>query len=222
MLPLSAQTLPADCSNISSHCASGMSKNACYVPSKARHLSLVRTMNLLHALPSEYRIKSTALFRCLIFPSQNHLAQCQFATVPCPQCQQSVRKSHLEEHTTVECQRRPVSCPDCVARFVYEESEVMRTPLSNCSSCFPPPPTPRILYFGKIVQLHCVSVRISLLTHISGVVAPLASWAAVSLCQREVPVLRDGSHQRPGELDVSVCLEKRPLLNQTVFIVVYC
>ncbi|XP_034733842.1 TNF receptor-associated factor 6 isoform X2 [Etheostoma cragini] len=55
---------------------------------------------------------------------ENHLKQCQFATVPCPQCQQSVRKSHLEEHTTVECQRRPVSCPDCLACFVYEESEL--------------------------------------------------------------------------------------------------
>ncbi|KAM9366452.1 TNF receptor-associated factor 6 [Symphorus nematophorus] len=55
---------------------------------------------------------------------ENHLACCQFATVPCPQCQQAVRKSHLEEHTTVECQRRPVSCPDCVATFVYEQREL--------------------------------------------------------------------------------------------------
>ncbi|KAM7424566.1 hypothetical protein PAMA_000762 [Pampus argenteus] len=55
---------------------------------------------------------------------ENHVAQCQFATVPCPQCQKSVRKSHLEEHTTTECQRRPVSCPDCVACFVYEEREL--------------------------------------------------------------------------------------------------
>ncbi|XP_035507773.1 TNF receptor-associated factor 6 [Morone saxatilis] len=55
---------------------------------------------------------------------ENHLAQCQFATEPCPQCQQSVRKSHLEEHITVECQRRPVSCPDCVASFVYEDREL--------------------------------------------------------------------------------------------------
>ncbi|KAM7405779.1 hypothetical protein PAMP_000206 [Pampus punctatissimus] len=55
---------------------------------------------------------------------ENHVAQCQFATVPCPQCQKSVRKSHLEEHTTAECQRRPVSCPDCVACFVYEEREL--------------------------------------------------------------------------------------------------
>nr|AJW66354.1 TNF receptor-associated factor 6-like protein [Oplegnathus fasciatus] len=55
---------------------------------------------------------------------ESHLALCPFTTVPCPQCQQSVRKSHLEEHTTVECQRRPVSCPDCVACFVYEEREL--------------------------------------------------------------------------------------------------
>lgn len=55
---------------------------------------------------------------------ENHLEQCQFATEPCPQCQQSVRKSHLEEHTTKECQRRPVSCPDCVASFVYEDREL--------------------------------------------------------------------------------------------------
>uniref|UniRef100_A0A671Y7F7 TNF receptor-associated factor n=1 Tax=Sparus aurata TaxID=8175 RepID=A0A671Y7F7_SPAAU len=58
---------------------------------------------------------------------ENHLACCQFATVPCQQCQQSVRKSHLEQHTTVECQRRPVSCQDCVATFVFEEKEVMWT-----------------------------------------------------------------------------------------------
>ncbi|XP_070707172.1 TNF receptor-associated factor 6 [Pempheris klunzingeri] len=70
---------------------------------------------------------------------ENHLAQCQFATAPCPQCQQSVRKSHLEEHTTVECQRRPVSCPDCVACFVYEETELheQQCPFANvkCQYC---------------------------------------------------------------------------------------
>ncbi|XP_030018296.1 TNF receptor-associated factor 6 [Sphaeramia orbicularis] len=55
---------------------------------------------------------------------ENHLAQCQFATVPCPHCQQSVRKTHLEEHTSTECQRRPVSCPDCMAYFVYEDREL--------------------------------------------------------------------------------------------------
>lgn len=69
----------------------------------------------------------------------NHLAQCQFATVPCPQCQQSVRKSHLEEHTIHECQRRPMSCPDCVACFVYEERELheQQCPFANvkCQYC---------------------------------------------------------------------------------------
>lgn len=96
----------------------------------------------------------------VLFSFQNHVAQCQFATTPCPQCQQSVRKSHLEEHTTVECRRRPVSCPDCVMCFVYEEREVMLTHLCNCSSCF----FSRIVLIGKLGQRHCVSVRISLLT----------------------------------------------------------
>ncbi|XP_034416034.1 TNF receptor-associated factor 6 [Cyclopterus lumpus] len=55
---------------------------------------------------------------------ENHLARCEFATVPCSQCQQSVRQSHLEEHKTVECQRRSMTCPDCVAHFYYEEREL--------------------------------------------------------------------------------------------------
>ncbi|KAG8001203.1 TNF receptor-associated factor 6 [Nibea albiflora] len=70
---------------------------------------------------------------------ENHLARCQFATVPCLQCQQSVRKSNLEEHRTAECQRRPVSCPDCVASFVYEERELheQQCPFANvtCQYC---------------------------------------------------------------------------------------
>lgn len=70
---------------------------------------------------------------------ENHLAHCQYTTVPCPQCQQSVRKSHLEEHTTLECQRRPMSCPDCVACFVYEERELheQECPFANvtCQYC---------------------------------------------------------------------------------------
>ncbi|KAK9542312.1 hypothetical protein VZT92_000186 [Zoarces viviparus] len=55
---------------------------------------------------------------------EKHVPRCQFATVPCSQCQQSVRKSHLEEHKTVECQRRPMTCPDCVADFCYEDRDV--------------------------------------------------------------------------------------------------
>lgn len=69
---------------------------------------------------------------CLRFaalsPFQSHLESCQFATVPCPQCQRSVRKSSVELHVTVECQRRPVSCPDCFTGFVYEEREVSPLP----------------------------------------------------------------------------------------------
>ncbi|KAK5935656.1 hypothetical protein CgunFtcFv8_020999 [Champsocephalus gunnari] len=55
---------------------------------------------------------------------EKHMAKCEFATVPCPQCQQSVRQSQIEEHTTVECTRRPVSCPDCLLCFVHEEREL--------------------------------------------------------------------------------------------------
>ncbi|XP_077374950.1 TNF receptor-associated factor 6 [Festucalex cinctus] len=70
---------------------------------------------------------------------ENHLAQCTFATVPCPQCQQSVRKVYLEEHKTIECRRRPMSCPDCVASFVYEERELheQQCPFANikCQYC---------------------------------------------------------------------------------------
>ncbi|KAK5874338.1 hypothetical protein PBY51_019293 [Eleginops maclovinus] len=70
---------------------------------------------------------------------EKHLAQCEFATVPCPQCQQSVRQSQLEEHTTVECKRRPVSCPDCVACFVHEDRELheQQCPFANvkCQYC---------------------------------------------------------------------------------------
>lgn len=45
--------------------------------------------------------------------------------MPCPHCQQYVKKTLLEDHTSVECRRRPVSCPDCVESFVYEEREVI-------------------------------------------------------------------------------------------------
>ncbi|KAF7656440.1 hypothetical protein LDENG_00041240 [Lucifuga dentata] len=66
---------------------------------------------------------------------ENHMTQCLFATTPCPQCQQSVRKSHLDEHMATECQRRPVSCPDCVACFVYEEIQLheLQCPFANVS-----------------------------------------------------------------------------------------
>ncbi|XP_054625686.1 TNF receptor-associated factor 6 [Dunckerocampus dactyliophorus] len=70
---------------------------------------------------------------------ENHLAHCPFATMPCPQCQQSVRKTCIEEHKTIECPRRPMTCPDCVASFVYEEKELHEQlcPFANikCQYC---------------------------------------------------------------------------------------
>ncbi|XP_037553618.1 TNF receptor-associated factor 6 [Nematolebias whitei] len=70
---------------------------------------------------------------------ENHLAECQFATTPCPQCHQNVRKSYLEEHKTVACQRRLVSCPDCMTSFSYEEKELheQQCPFANveCPYC---------------------------------------------------------------------------------------
>ncbi|XP_037343277.2 TNF receptor-associated factor 6 [Pungitius pungitius] len=70
---------------------------------------------------------------------ENHMERCRFATVPCSLCQQSVRKSRLEEHQTAECQKRPLSCPDCLAGFCYDESELhqQRCPFANvkCLYC---------------------------------------------------------------------------------------
>ncbi|KAK7912524.1 hypothetical protein WMY93_012735 [Mugilogobius chulae] len=55
---------------------------------------------------------------------ENHVSQCEFSTVPCPHCQKAVRKTLVEQHAADECLRRPVSCPDCVAYYIYEEKEV--------------------------------------------------------------------------------------------------
>ncbi|KAG7473843.1 hypothetical protein MATL_G00100090 [Megalops atlanticus] len=68
-----------------------------------------------------------------------HVAQCQFATVPCPLCQDAVWKSELEEHKTQQCPRRSVSCADCMERFVFEDRQFheQRCPLANvvCEYC---------------------------------------------------------------------------------------
>ncbi|KAM6980493.1 TNF receptor-associated factor 6 [Aplochiton taeniatus] len=55
---------------------------------------------------------------------ESHITQCPFEMVPCPQCQESVWKSQLEEHISVQCPRRTVSCPDCVASFVFEDTKL--------------------------------------------------------------------------------------------------
>ncbi|CAL1603416.1 unnamed protein product [Knipowitschia caucasica] len=55
---------------------------------------------------------------------ESHVSQCEFSTVPCPHCQSALRKSLVEQHAAEECPRRPVSCPECVAYYTYEEREV--------------------------------------------------------------------------------------------------
>ncbi|KPP69926.1 TNF receptor-associated factor 6-like [Scleropages formosus] len=68
-----------------------------------------------------------------------HVVQCQFTTVQCPLCQNDVWKSQLEEHTSLHCPRRPVSCPDCMHPYVYEESKLheQQCPLAYvvCNYC---------------------------------------------------------------------------------------
>ncbi|KAJ8417006.1 hypothetical protein AAFF_G00282330 [Aldrovandia affinis] len=68
-----------------------------------------------------------------------HVAQCQFATVQCPLCQDAVWKSELEEHKTQRCPRRYVSCTDCMQKFVFEDRKVHEQlcPLANvvCEYC---------------------------------------------------------------------------------------
>ncbi|KAG5839072.1 hypothetical protein ANANG_G00201060 [Anguilla anguilla] len=70
---------------------------------------------------------------------ENHVGQCQFATLPCPLCQVSVWKNMLDEHKAHECSRRTVSCPDCMQTFYFEESQVheQMCPLANvvCEYC---------------------------------------------------------------------------------------
>lgn len=85
---------------------------------------------------ADYVVQNHIFFKESFLLSQNHLAHCQFATVHCPHCQQSVKKTLLEEHMTAECRRRPVSCPDCIETFVYEEREVvLALELGNPSAC---------------------------------------------------------------------------------------
>lgn len=91
----------------------------------------------------DFLVQNQINFDIIISLSQNHLAHCEFATVPCPHCQQSVKKTALEEHTAAECRRRPMSCPDCVEIYVYEEKEVMLA-----------------LDLGKIPLLFCLQTKL--------------------------------------------------------------
>ncbi|XP_051998325.1 TNF receptor-associated factor 6 [Xyrauchen texanus] len=68
---------------------------------------------------------------------QKHL--CKFATVPCPQCQEFVRKSHLDEHKIQQCLQRLMTCPDCAGNFVYADKQIheQTCPFANtvCNYC---------------------------------------------------------------------------------------
>ncbi|XP_063045054.1 TNF receptor-associated factor 6 [Engraulis encrasicolus] len=70
---------------------------------------------------------------------EGHVAKCKFATVLCPQCEESVLKSQLEEHAQELCLRRIIACHDCLQPFVFEESKVheLICPFANvvCQYC---------------------------------------------------------------------------------------
>ncbi|KAL1271055.1 hypothetical protein QQF64_030071 [Cirrhinus molitorella] len=70
---------------------------------------------------------------------EKHLSQCKFATVQCPQCLESVRKSHLEEHKSQQCLQRLLTCPDCAGSFVYASKQIHEQicPFANtvCEYC---------------------------------------------------------------------------------------
>lgn len=55
---------------------------------------------------------------------QNHLKLCEFATVPCPQCQDPVWKNSVEEHMNQDCLQRLITCPDCVESIIFAEKQV--------------------------------------------------------------------------------------------------
>lgn len=70
------------------------------------------------------------LSKCVVSPSlpQKHLSQCSFATALCPQCQESVRISHLDEHKSQHCLQRLMTCPACAGSFVYANKQVKGEP----------------------------------------------------------------------------------------------
>lgn len=55
---------------------------------------------------------------------ESHLSRCEFSTVPCPHCLHPVRKTEVEQHSSQDCPRRPVSCTECVTYYIYEEREL--------------------------------------------------------------------------------------------------
>ncbi|XP_073692019.1 TNF receptor-associated factor 6-like [Garra rufa] len=70
---------------------------------------------------------------------EKHLSQCKFATVQCPQCLESVRKSHLDEHKSQQCLQRLLTCPACAGSYVYADKQIHEQicPFANtvCEYC---------------------------------------------------------------------------------------
>ncbi|XP_059390502.1 TNF receptor-associated factor 6 [Carassius carassius] len=70
---------------------------------------------------------------------EKHSSQCKFATVQCPQCLESVRKSHLDEHKSEQCSQRRMTCPACAGSFVFANKQIHEQicPFANtvCEYC---------------------------------------------------------------------------------------
>uniref|UniRef100_A0A8D0HP19 TNF receptor-associated factor n=2 Tax=Sphenodon punctatus TaxID=8508 RepID=A0A8D0HP19_SPHPU len=70
---------------------------------------------------------------------EDHQLHCGFAPEQCPQCQGLFQKNQLQDHMALECPRRQVSCPNCVASMAYEDKELhdQKCPLANvfCQYC---------------------------------------------------------------------------------------
>ncbi|MCJ8747344.1 hypothetical protein PDJAM_G00152340 [Pangasius djambal] len=54
---------------------------------------------------------------------ENHLKLCEFATVPCPQCQKPIWKNSVEEHMNKDCLQRLITCPDCAESIIYADKQ---------------------------------------------------------------------------------------------------
>ncbi|KAK3510183.1 hypothetical protein QTP70_026776 [Hemibagrus guttatus] len=54
---------------------------------------------------------------------ENHMKLCEFATVPCPQCEEPVWKNSIEEHMNQDCLQRLITCPDCAESIIYADKQ---------------------------------------------------------------------------------------------------
>ncbi|XP_064423085.1 TNF receptor-associated factor 6 [Latimeria chalumnae] len=70
---------------------------------------------------------------------EEHQECCEFSTVECCQCLGRYWRSELEEHMSLHCLRRQVTCENCAATMTYEDKEGhdQNCPLANvtCDYC---------------------------------------------------------------------------------------